>query len=135
MSLLHQELTDSIIRAFYEVYNALGTGFLEKVYENAFKLELERNGLNVASQVPIAVYYLGQPVGEYFCDLCVENKVIIEIKTVDRLAKAHEAQLLNYLKATSMEIGLLFNFGPRPELARKILTNDRKQLNDNFSDN
>lgn len=123
MELLHKELTDKIIKAFYKVYNTLGYGFLEKVYENALKIELEKSGLNVVPQMPIKVYYEGEIVGEYFADLCAENAVIVELKASDSLSNAHEAQLVNYLKATKIEVGLLLNFGPKPEFVRKVFTN------------
>ncbi|GIK42708.1 MAG: hypothetical protein BroJett011_65410 [Chloroflexota bacterium] len=125
--MLHKEITDTIINAFYTIYNTLGYGFLEKVYENSLAYELSKRGLQVRSQLPIQVYYDGQLMGEYFADLLVENCVIVEIKAVDSLHPQHSAQLLNYLKATDIEVGLLCNFGPKPEFIRKIFTNDRKQ--------
>lgn len=118
--MIHKELTDIIIKCFYKVYNALGYGFFEKVYENALKIELEKNGLKVTQQKPINVFYDNNIVGEYYADLCVEDKVIIELKTAEAISKAHEAQLINYLKASEIEIGLLLNFGKRPEISRKI---------------
>lgn len=118
--------TDAIIGAFYDVYNALGYGFLEKVYENALVLELRHRGLSVISQHPITVSYRGEAVGEYFADLLVDNAVIVELKAVPAILNQHEAQLLNYLTATSIEVGLLLNFGPEPKFVRKILDNDRK---------
>jgi GxxExxY protein len=128
MSILHKEITDAIINSFYTVYNSLGHGFLEKVYENAMVHELIKRGLNVATQVPIKVYYDGQLVGEYFADLLVEKQVIIELKASENLCLEHEAQLLNYLKSTHIEIGLLLNFGSEPKFKRKIFTNNRKKL-------
>lgn len=125
---LHQELTAKIIAAFYKVYNTLGYGFLEKVYESAMKIELEKMDLKVERQSPINVMYDNFLVGEYYSDLTVEDKVIIEIKACETLAKEHELQLVNYLKATIVEIGLLFNFGKQPELKRKIFTNNNKNL-------
>jgi GxxExxY protein len=122
----YEELTEKIIRAFYTVYNALGYGFLEKVYENALVIELRKMGLRVVTQYPINVYYDGQVVGEYFADILVEDLVIIELKAVRRLLKEHEAQLLNYLNATSYEVGLLLNFGPEPQIKRKVFDNERK---------
>ena len=118
--LIHQELTDQIIGAYYRVYNTLGYGFLEKVYENALKFELLDAGLKAVSQHPVKVHYRGTEVGEYFADLCVEDKIIVEIKAVEQLCEAHENQLINYLKATGIEVGLLFNFGKKPEFRRKI---------------
>lgn len=122
----HTELTERIIGAFYEVYNNLGYGFLEKVYENSLVLELHKLGLNVVAQVPISVSYKGVLVGEYVADVLVEDKVIVEIKAVRVLLPEHEAQLLNYLKASKLEIGLLVNFGPRAEVKRKAFDNTRK---------
>ncbi len=126
-NLLHADLTEVILKAFYTVYNTLGYGFLEKVYENALLLELRRQGLRVHQQVPIKVYYAGQVVGEYFADLLVENRVIVELKAAEALSPAHEAQLLNYLKATGISVGLVLNFGPRPEFRRKVFTNASKK--------
>lgn len=125
--MLHEEVTGAIIKAFYTVYNTLGYGFLEKVYENALVHELTKLGLAVSQQMPIKVYYDGQLVGEYFADLVVEGCVIVEIKAAESLHPAHTAQLVNYLKATDIEVGLLLNFGPKPEFARRIFTNDRKK--------
>jgi GxxExxY protein len=108
------------------VYNTLGYGFLEKVYENALVLELQKLNQDVVPQKRIAVYYQGHLVGEYFADLLVEEKVIVEIKAVRELVDAHEAQLLNYLKATPYEVGLLLNFGPKPKIKRRIYDNPLK---------
>jgi GxxExxY protein len=127
MALRHENLTGHIIKAFYAVYNELGYGFLEKVYENALAVELESMGLGVRRQQPTRVYYFGSQVGDYYADLIVENLVIIELKCAEGICEAFEAQLLNYLKATDIEIGLLFSFGPKPELRRKIFTNDKKR--------
>lgn len=123
---LFQDLTSQIISCFYKVYNKLGFGFLEKVYENSLLIELNRNGLKVERQKPINVYYDDKLVGEYFADLIVEDKVIIELKAADSLIEEHELQLINYLKATEIEVGLLLNFGKKPEIKRKIFTNDRR---------
>ena len=122
----HQELTDRIIKIFYKVYNKLGYGFLEKVYENAVMLELKRAEISAIAQTPIKVLYEGEVVGEYFADVLVENRVIIEIKAAKELAPENEAQLLNYLKATDVEVGILLNFGPKPEVKRKLFDNFRK---------
>lgn len=124
----HSELTSKIIAGFYRVYNRLGYGFLEKVYENAMMIELQNSGLTVLKQAAIEVFYDGQLVGNYLADLLVNDSVIVELKAAEVLAPEHEAQLLNYLKATPFEIGLLFNFGPKPRVVRKILDNDRKGL-------
>jgi GxxExxY protein len=123
---LYSELTDAIICCFYNVYNKLGYGFLEKVYENALAIEMNRYGIASIAQAPISVYYEGYTVGEYFCDLLADGKVIIEIKATRSLLPEHEAQLLNYLKATDIEVGLLLNFGPNPEVKRKAFSNNRK---------
>lgn len=107
----------------YKVYNILGFGFLEKVYENALLIELNQCGLFVEKQKPINVYYEGKLVGEYYADLIVEKKVIIELKAAESLIEEHELQLINYLKATDIEVGLLLNFGKKPEIRRKIFSN------------
>lgn len=122
----YSELTGSIIKAYYQVYNELGYGFLEKVYENAMCIELRKLGMKVIQQMPIAVYYGGQAVGEYFADLLIDDLVIAELKAARNLNPDHEAQLLNYLKATQYEVGLLLNFGIKAELKRKAFNNDRK---------
>ena len=122
----HEELTEAIIGAFYAVYHALGYGFLEKVYENAFAFELRQRGFNVEQQKPIRVYYKQQLVGEYFADLVVNDLVILELKATRVLTKGHEAQLLNYLKATPYEVGLLLNFGPKSKVTRKVYDNELK---------
>ena len=122
----YKELTEKIIKIFYRVYNNLGYGFLEKVYEKAMIIEFKRDDTHAVSQYPIKVFYEGEIVGEYFTDLLVDDKVIVEIKAVKSLASENEAQLLNYLKATDKEVGLLLNFGPKPEIKRKIFDNFRK---------
>ena len=122
----YQELTEKIIGVFYKVYNNLGYGFLEKVYENAMMLDFNKEQIPAVSQYPIKVLYEGEIVGEYFADILVDNKVIVEIKAVRNLASENEAQLLNYLKATDKEVGLLLNFGPEPEIKRKVFDNFRK---------
>jgi len=122
----HTDTTELIIQAFYTVYNTLGYGFLEKLYRNALTIELRKLGLDVIQEARIAVYYNGEVIGEYFADLLVAGAVIVELKAVRRLAEEHEAQSLNYLKATPYEVGLLLNFGPRPEIKRKAFDNSRK---------
>ena len=122
----HKELSEKVIKVFYKVYNKLGYGFLEKVYENAMMIEFEEDHIPAVSQYPIKVSYRDKMVGEYFADILVGSKVIVEIKATRNLAPEHEAQLLNYLKATDIEIGLLLNFGPKPEIKRKVLDNFRK---------
>ncbi|MBC7227874.1 MAG: GxxExxY protein [Thermoflexales bacterium] len=115
-------ITETIIGCAYRVHQTLGHGFLEKVYENALRIELEEAGLNVQQQVPIQVWYRGRPVGEYFADLLVEGQVIVEIKAVRELTKEHEVQLVHYLTATGIEDGLLINFGPSVDVKRKFRT-------------
>ncbi|MEN9447471.1 MAG: hypothetical protein RJA25_761 [Bacteroidota bacterium] len=126
--LLHKDLTDSIIKVYYSVYNELGYGFLEKVYQNAFYLELKNQGFDVVAQQQIKVYYREKLVGEYYADLIVNELIIIELKASEVLVQENELQLLNYLRATDKEIGLLFNFGKKPEFKRKIFTNDKKNI-------
>ena len=129
VELKHPEVTDKILHAFFKiVYPQLGYGFLEKVYENALVFALTSLGLKVEQQVKIAVYFQGSVVGEYFADLLVEDKVIVELKAVSRLLLEHEAQLLNYLRATPYEVGLLLNFGPKPDFRRKAFDNSRKTI-------
>jgi GxxExxY protein len=125
--LLLKDLTDQIIRVFYNVYNELGFGFLEKVYQNSLYLELISQGFNIEPQKQIRVYYKGKQVGEYYADMIVNGQVILELKTAEGIAVEHEAQLINYLKATEIEVGLLLNFGVTPQFKRKIFTNDRKK--------
>ena len=125
-SILHKELTGSILKLFYEVYNELGHGFLEKVYQNALYTELKKNGFEVESQKQIKVYYKNVEVGEYYADLIVNDKVILELKATEAITEAHEFQLLNYLKSTNIEVGLLLNFGKKPEFCRKVFQNYKK---------
>ncbi len=126
MELLHKNITDKIIRAFYNVYNELGFGFLEKVYERSMVIELRNMGLECESQKKIDVYYKNKNVGDYYADIIVENKVIVELKAAEGIIKEHEAQLLNYLKATNIEVGLLLNFGNKPKFQRLIFENEFK---------
>ena len=128
MELIHKTITDKILKAFFIVYNELGFGFLEKVYENAMLIELQTGGLYSVKQQPIRVYYEGSAVGEYFADIVVENCIIVELKAAEGLAEEHQLQLINYLKATDKEIGLLLNFGKKPEFKRMIFTNDKKKI-------
>ena len=129
---LFKDLTDTVIKAFYNVYNELGFGFLENVYQNALYFELINNRLNVVAQKPIEVYYHNRVVGNYKADMIVDNTLILELKAVEYLVEEHELQLINYLKATNIEIGLLLNFGKKPEVRRKIFTNDRKKICENL---
>jgi GxxExxY protein len=125
--MLYQELTEAIIGVFYDVYNELGFGFLESVYENALAIRLRKAGFDVAQQQPIRVMFDDEVVGHYVADIIVNRKVILEIKTVRKIGKAHQKQLTNYLKATDAQVGLVLNFGPEAEFSRSIFTNDRKK--------
>jgi GxxExxY protein len=124
----YQVLTRKIIGVFYQVYNELGAGFLESVYQKSLALALESEGLTVCSRVDIPVWFRGQQVGQFEGDLLVENCVLLELKAARALDPAHEAQLLNYLRATNIEVGLLLNFGPRPVIKRLAYDNLRKTL-------
>lgn len=124
--MLHEEITEEIIGAFYNVYRELGFGFLERVYQNALYVEMKGLGLQCKPQSAIDVFYKGIKVGDYIADFVVEEKVILELKAVKKTTEEHECQLLNYLTATEIEVGLLLNFGPHPEVKRLIMTNDRK---------
>ncbi|MFN4255750.1 MAG: GxxExxY protein [Saprospiraceae bacterium] len=126
--LKHRELTDQILNAFYDVYNELGYGFLEKVYQNALYFELKERGVKVEPQRRTAVFYKGREVGEYFTDLIVNDLVILELKAAECIVEAHEIQLQNYLKASNIEVGFVLNFGKEPEFSRKIFSNDKKNL-------
>ncbi len=122
----HSELTKKIIKAFYNVYNKLGYGFLEKVYEKSMVIELSKMGLKSERQYPIKVFYDDKNVGEYFADIIFEDSVIIELKAAENIALEHETQLINYLKATDIEVGLLLNFGKEPQLKRKVFSSEFK---------
>ncbi len=126
--MLHENITKKIIEAYYKVYNSLGYGFLEKVYENALKIELMKMDLKVEQQKNIKVFYEKFEVGDYFADLIVNDLVIVELKAAESLCEEHEAQLINYLKATNLEVGLLLNFGKKAEFKRKVFSNDRKSV-------
>lgn len=124
----HEELTEKIIKAFYKVYNTLGYGFLEKVYENALYIELTGMGFNVQKQKKHLVYYFGHIVGDYCADLIVDGLIVLELKANEYVVEANENQLINYLKATTLEVGLLLNFSKKPEVKRKIFENDKKPM-------
>ena len=127
--LLHQAITDCILKSFYKVYNELGFGFLEKIYENALMIELRNNSLQCSQQAPIKVYYQQSQVGIYFADILVENKIILELKAGEgAIILEHELQLVNYLKATEYEVGLILFFGEKPTMKRKIFTNENKKI-------
>jgi GxxExxY protein len=124
--LLHKEVTDLILNAFYQVYRDLGYGFLEHIYEIAMLMKTRELGLQVRKQLPIDVHYQGVKIGRYFADLAVNHVVIVEIKSAKALCEENEAQLLNYLRATNYEVGLLLNFGYRPAFKRLVFENSRK---------
>ena len=124
----HQDLTGKITECAYKVHNTLCFGFLENVYQNSLLIELEKNGLRATKESPIKVIYDGQVVGDYVADILVEDKVILELKSIKELHPAHEAQLTNYLKATGIEVGLLINFGASVEIRRKILTSPKADV-------
>jgi len=119
MALLHEDLTERILKACFEVSNELGAGFLESVYEKALLIALRQQSLNAESQVPVSVKFRGETVGDFFADILVEGKVLVELKAVKALAPEHFAQVINDLKATGLEVGLLVNFGnPKLEYRR-----------------
>jgi len=126
--LKHRELTETIIGVFYEVYNELGHGFLESVYEKAFEIALTSKGLDVLRQIEIPVWFRKQKVGDFVADVLINKCVLLELKAARTLDSAHEAQLLNYLRATEIEVGMLFNFGIKPEFRRLVFENSRKQV-------
>lgn len=128
MELIHKDLTDAILNAFFDVYNESGYGFLEKVYQNSMMIELKIRGFNVVAQKPVKVYYKGAIVGDYYADIVVENLVILELKATDVIVEGFEWQLENYLGGTEMEVGLLLNFGKKPEFRRKVFMNSRKNI-------
>ena len=128
MELLHRELTEAILKTFYDVYNELGYGFLERVYQNSMYLELQKRGFQVEAQKRIKVYYFETEVGDYFADLVVNNAVILELKAAECIVQDFESQLLNYLRGTEIEVGMLLNFGPKPEFRRKVFENSRKKF-------
>jgi GxxExxY protein len=129
--LKHSNLTDQIIGVFYDVYNELGHGFLESTYKEAVALALTESGLANAREVPVPVWFRGRKVGQYFADLIVESDVLLELKASRTLESAHEAQLLHYLRSTDIEVGLLFNFRPRPQFRRLLFDNERKKIREN----
>ncbi len=124
--MLRDDLTEPIIGAFYDVVHEVGHGFLESVYENCMVIGLRERGLDVKRQVPVIIEYRNQRVGRFLADLVVEGAVMVELKSCRAIDAIHEAQLLNYLRASTIEVGLLFLFAPRPRVRRLILTNDRK---------
>jgi GxxExxY protein len=126
MELLHRDLTDRILSVFYAVYDELGSGFLERVCQTAMVMALRAAGLRVAERVPFEVYFRGELIGTFIADIVVEGLVLIEIKSKSVLTPMDEAQTMNYLRASTLEVALLMNFGPKPDFRRRVLTNDRK---------
>lgn len=126
--LIHQELIDIILTQFYRIYNDLGYGFLERVYQNALYFALVDAGLKWEAEKPIKIYHDGRVVGDYRADLLVEDSVILELKACEELNPAHEAQLINYLKSTKIEVVYLLNFGKKAKFSRKVYSNNRKFL-------
>ena len=124
--MIEEELTGPLIKIFYKIYNELGFGFIESVYQNAFLLELAAAAISVESEKRLIVYYSGKQVGTFEADLVIANRIIIELKAKETLIPAHEAQLVNYLRATDIEVGLLCNFGRKPEFKRKYFSNENK---------
>ena len=125
---LHSNTTEIILKCYFDVYNKLGFGFLEKVYENAMLIELREAGLTVSNQVPIEVFYKKEKVGNYFADLLVNDNVIVELKAGEgEIIEEHEVQLINYLRATTIEVGLVLLFGKKPQFKRKVFTNNLKK--------
>jgi len=128
LSLKHAELTEKIIGIFFDVYNELGHGFLESVYHNALYFALREALLEVECQVPIEVWYHGHQIGDFKVDMVVDNQVLLELKAARHIDLAHEKQILNYLRATQIEVGLLLNFGAKPEFRRFVFENERKEI-------
>ena len=126
--LKHAALTEQIIGVFYEVYNELGFGFLESVYRRSLQLALSSKNLKVSAEVGVPVYFRGMNVGDFRADLVVNDCILLELKTAEAIILAHEAQVLNYLRATALEVGLILNFGPKAQVRRLLFDNDRKQI-------
>jgi GxxExxY protein len=130
-TLKHSKLTEKMIGVFYDVYNELGYGFLESTYAEAMVIALQDAGLMVAREVPVSVWFRGRKAAQYFADLLVEGRVLLELKCARTIDSAHEAQLLHYLRATEIEVGLLLNFGMRPQFRRLLFDNERKKIREN----
>jgi GxxExxY protein len=128
MNLKYEELTDKILQVFFAVYNELGFGFLESVYENAMAIALNEAGLTVEQQAPIPVWFRGKKIGDFRCDLLLEKIVILELKSARNIGPEHMAQALNYLRATDVEVALILNFGEKPSFKRVVFDNRRKAL-------
>jgi GxxExxY protein len=131
LGLKHEQLTEKIIGVFFDVYNELGYGFLESVYEESMGIALSDAGISIERQVPVPGWFRGREIGVFRADLLVDRKVLLELKSARSIESAHEAQLLHYLKATEVEIGLLLNFGHRAQFRRLIFDNPRKQIREN----
>lgn len=126
ISLKRSALTYQILGCFYRVYRQLGAGFLESVYLKSMLIELREAGLSAEAEVPVPVWFKGHDVGQFRADMMVENLVLLELKAAEQLCRAHEAQVVNYLRATNLELGLLLNFGPKPQFKRLVFENERK---------
>ena len=127
--LLYSELTEKILGIYYDVYNEIGHGFLESVYNNCMFFALSKAGISVRREVPVPVYFRGQDVGQFKADLVVDGSVLIELKAVQNLDRSHEAQVMNYLRATELEVGLLLNVGsPKPQFKRIVFENSNKKI-------
>jgi GxxExxY protein len=131
LDLKHAGLTEKIIGMFYDVYNELGYGLLESTYAEALLVVLQEAGLKVAREAPVPVWFRRRKIGQYFADMIVDDSVLLELKTARSLESAHEAQLLHYLRATDIEVGLLLNFGMRPQFRRLLFDNERKKIREN----
>lgn len=127
---LHAEVTEKVIGVFFEVYNELGGGFLESVYQQALRIALMQAGLRVAVEVPVPVYFRGEVVGNFRADVVVNDCVLLELKAISGFEAAHDGQVLHYLRATRFEVGLLLNFGPKPQSRRFILEEEKKKIRD-----
>jgi GxxExxY protein len=131
LGLKHSDLTEKVIGIFYDVYNELGHGFLESTYAEALIVALEESSLSAVREAPVPVWFRGKRVGQYYADVIVEGVLLLELKAARALESAHEAQLLHYLRATEIEVGLLLNFGLRPQFRRLLFDNERKKIREN----
>lgn len=131
VTLKYAELTEKIIGIFYDVYDELGHGFLESTYSAAMVVALNQAGLEAALEVPVPVWFRGRRIGQYFADILVEQRILLELKAARSLESGHEAQLLHYLRATEIEVGILLNFGLRPQFRRLLFRNERKKIREN----
>jgi len=133
-NLKHSELTATIIRVFYDVYNELGHGFLESTYAGAMVVALQEAGMKPLRELSVPVWFRGRKIGQYFADFVVNDKILLELRAATTLEPAHEAQLLHYLRATEIEVGLLLNFGLKPQFRRFLFDNERKNIRENPSE-